>query len=175
MRKISDSYQVNEKLPDGRPLQLRAIRPADRDTLRTEFLKLSKASVRDRFFSIKVDLTPEELTYFTEVDQALHVALVAEIGFETGWRAVGVGRFVRDPRDPSRCEGAITVSDEFQGQGIGRVLLEHLINCARDLGVQRLDATVLPQNRRMTSLLRHTGLPLESNVRDGILTYSLTL
>ena len=175
MRRISDSYQVTEKLPDGRTLHLRTIRPADRDTLREEFLKLSKASVRDRFFSIKVDLTPGELTYFTEVDQALHVALVAEIDLGGGRRAAGVGRFVRDPRDPGRCEGAITVIDEFQGQGIGRVLLKHLINCARDLGVQRLDASVLPQNRRMSSLLRHTGLPLESKVRDGILTYSLTL
>jgi RimJ/RimL family protein N-acetyltransferase len=175
MRRISDSYQVTEKLPDGRKVYLRTIRPADRDTLHAEFLKLSKASVRDRFFSIKVDLTPEELSYFTEVDLALHVALVAEIDQGSARRAVGVGRFVRDQRNPERCEGAITVGEEFQGQGIGRVLLKHLIRCARELGVHRLEASVLPQNRRMTSLLRHTGLPLETSIQDGMLTYSLTL
>ena len=59
------SYHHSATLPDGQVIELRAIRPGDRDKLREEFLKLSKASVRDRFFSIKLDLTPSELTYFT--------------------------------------------------------------------------------------------------------------
>ena len=47
------SYQASDILPGGQTLHVRAIRPQDRDTLHAEFLKLSKASVRDRFFSIK--------------------------------------------------------------------------------------------------------------------------
>ena len=73
------SYYHSETLPNGQIIELRAIRTGDRDKLREEFLKLSKATVRDRFFSIKLDLTPSELTYFTEVDFDHHLALVAEL------------------------------------------------------------------------------------------------
>ena len=62
------AYSAIETLPGGECLRLRAIRPDDREALHTEFLKLSKATVRDRFFSIKLDLTPTELSYLTEVE-----------------------------------------------------------------------------------------------------------
>ncbi len=175
MSKISTSYQVLEKLPRGQLVRVRAIRPGDRYRLREEFLKLSKATVRDRFFSIKTDLTDEELTYYTEVDFVMHVALVAEIDAGGEWRPVGVGRFVRDRDCPDHSEFAITITDEFQGQGIGRVLFHHLMRCARKLGVRYLEATVLPQNVRMSNLLHRSGLPLQSSMRDGVLTYALTL
>lgn len=175
MSKISPSYKALEKLPRGQVVRVRAIRPGDRERLHEEFLRLSKATVRDRFFSLKMDLTPSELTYYTEVDFVMHVALVAEIDTEGEWRPVGVGRFVRDREFPDHSEFAITITDEFQGQGIGRVLLQHLIRCARKLGVRYLEASVLPQNTRMSNLLRRSGLPLQSSMRDGILTYALTL
>ena len=175
MRKIPSSIRIRETLPDGRILHLRAIRPADRETLRDEFLKLSKATVRDRFFSLKSDLTAEELTYFTEVDFTYHVALVAELELESGRRAVGVGRFVRDRDHPEHSEFAITITDEFQGRGIGKLLLKHLVRLARGLGVTYLDASVLPQNARMSKLLHHSGLPVTSSMHDGILTYSLAI
>jgi GNAT superfamily N-acetyltransferase len=175
MRKIPVTYQSLEKLPDGQALRVRAIRPGDRERLHEEFRKLSKSTVRDRFFSIKVDLTPAELTYYTEVDFAGHVALVAEIDSDGEWRPVGVGRFVRDREQPDHSEFAITIIDDFQGRGIGKILLRHLIRCARKLGVRHLDASVLPQNARMSHLLHGSGLPLRSSMNDGVLTYSLTL
>ncbi len=175
MRKIPPSYRARERLPDGRILFIRPIRPSDRDQLREEFLKLSPASVRDRFFNVKRDLTPGELTYFTEVDFANHVALVAELESDTGTRPAGVGRFVRKQDQPERCEAAITVADPLHGLGIGKTLLRHLIHCARELGLHRFEASVLPQNKRMGALLHKTGLPLETSIEDGVLTYSLSL
>lgn len=175
MSKIPASYKVIQKLPDGRALRVRAIRPGDRNRLHEEFRKLSKSTVRDRFFSTKMDLTPQELTYYTEVDFARHVALVAEIDSDGEWRPVGVGRFVRDRERPDHSEFAITIIDDFQGRGIGKILLRHLIRCARKLGLRHLDASVLPQNARMSHLLHSSGLPLRSSMNDGVLTYSLTL
>jgi GNAT superfamily N-acetyltransferase len=175
MRKIPNSYRVEEKLPDGQPVRVRAIRPDDRDRLHEEFLKLSKSTVRDRFFGTKMDLTPRELTFYTQVDFISHVALVAEVAADGAWCPVGVGRFVRDRERPDHSEFAITITDEFQGRGIGKLLLQHLIRCARKLGVRYLDASVLPQNVRMSGLLHRSGLPLQSSLKDGILTYSLTL
>jgi len=175
MRRISSSYRVQDTLPDGRIVHIRAIRPGDRIKLHEEFHKLSTASVRERFFNAKLDLTPKELTYFTEVDFSMHVALVAELECGPRLLPVGVGRFVRNQDNPDHSEFAITVSDEMHGQGVGKLLLKQLIHSARELGVHHLDASVLPQNARMTSLLHHTGLPLESKIEDGILTYTLAI
>ena len=175
MSSISASYHATDTLPDGRIVHLRAIRPDDREKLREGFFKLSKSSVRARFFSIKRDLTPAELSYFTEVDFRHHVALVAELQNGSERLPVGVGRFVQNQAQPDHSEMAITVIDELQGQGIGRILLFRLVDCARELGVRHLDATVLAQNTRMTRLLRKTGLPLHSSLDEGIRTLSLAL
>ncbi len=175
MPKTPATFHLRERLPDGRILHLRPIRPSDRDKLREEFLKLSQESVRERFFSAKLDLTPKELTYFTEVDFNRHVALVAELETDIGLRPAGVGRFVRKQDQPDHCESAITVADALHGLGIGKILLRCLIQCARDLGLRYFDASVLPHNRIMSGLLHKTGLPVSSKMEDGILTYSLTL
>ena len=175
MPRINAAYEATATLPNGQLLHLRAIRPDDREKLREGFFKLSKTSVRDRFFSVKLDLTPEELSYFTEVDFLQHVAVVAELQNGSERSPVGVGRFVASKDRPDHSEMAITVIDEMQGKGIGEILLTHLIDGARDLGVRHLDATVLAQNIRMSKLLRKTGLPLETRLEDGLKTLSLSL
>jgi GNAT superfamily N-acetyltransferase len=172
---ILASYHATDTLPDGRIVYLRAIKPGDREALRRGFLQLSKASVRDRFFSVKRDLTPAELTYFTEVDFLQHVALVAELQDGTQLRPVGVGRFVRKHDQPDHSEVALTVLDELHGKGIGKVLLNRLIDCARELGVRHLDATVLVQNTRVSEMLHKTGLPLLATTEGNIKTLSLAL
>ena len=125
------SYSNIETLPGGQRLRLRAIRPEDRETLRAEFLKLSKATVRDRFFSIKLDLTAAELKFFTEVDFDQHVALVAELETAAGVRPAAVARLVRSSEQPKHAEIAITVTDALQGMGIGKLMLKQLIDCAQ--------------------------------------------
>jgi len=175
MPRIRSSYHVREFLPSGQALRIRTIRPSDREALHDGFHLLSKATIRDRFFNAKLDLTPQELTYFTEVDRSCHVALVAELEEGEQRRPVGVGRFVRSHQQPNACEFAITIVDDFQGQGIGKALLKRLVDCARRLGIRQLEASVLPQNSRMTRLLHRSGLPLASSLQNGVLTYSLSL
>jgi len=166
------SYQKSETLADGQLLRLRAIQPSDRKRLREEFLKLSKTTVRDRFFSLKLDLTPAELTYFTELDFNHHVALVAELA---AGEPVAVGRLVRSSEQPDHAEIAITVTDTMQGKGIGKIMLNHLIDCGRQLGVCHMDASVMAGNTRMMRLIRKSGLPFTAHLQDGIQTISVSL
>lgn len=166
---VSASYRDRKTLPDGRGLQFRAIRPSDRERLREAFHRLSPASVRDRFFNMKQDLTPRELTFFTEVDFVTHVALVAELESGDHLEPAAVGRFVRRSDEPDSCEFAITVADDMQGLGIGKLMLWQLIDCARALGLRSIEVSLLSQNRRMLHLLRGTGLPLTCSAEDGVL------
>lgn len=169
------TYDATEILPGGQVVHLRAIRPGDRDRLREEFLKLSTASVRDRFFSVKLDLTPKELTFLTEVDFEHHVALVAELEDGSELAPVAVGRLVRVTDLPDHSEIAITVTDEMQGKGIGKIVLRHLLDCANTLGIRHVDASVLAENTRMLTLIRKSGFPFKSYLEDGIRNISVSL
>ena len=170
------SVSTQDRLPDGRIVYLRAIQPDDRKSLREElFLKLSPESLRNRFFGLKLDLTPRELNYFTDVDFSRHVAFVAEVECGSHRRLVGVGRFVRSNEKSDHAEIAITVIDEFQGMGIGSMLMRQLIDCARELGVVQLEGSMFAKNARMVKLLRKTRLPYRSIHESGMVSMSLDL
>ena len=67
------------------------------------------------------------------------------------------------------------VIDEFQGLGIGKLLLGRLIDSARELGVTRLEGSMLAQNRRMAGLLQQTRLPVMLNREQETVALSMTL
>ncbi len=175
MAQTPPSFHTVNPLPDGSRLRIRRIRPEDREALLAGFEKLSPESRRNRFLDTKRNLSGKELDFLTQVDFDSHVALVAEISSEDGLVPVAVGRFVRDPAMPDHAEFALTVADEWQGRGIGKVLLRHLVDCARGLGVEYIDATLFTENRPMLQLLRHSGLALQASNRGGIDTVSLQL
>ena len=75
-----EAYAADGLLRDGRSIHVRAIRPDDKERLRGHFRRLSAESVHFRFFGAKKTLTEAELRYFTELDFARHVGLVAVRG-----------------------------------------------------------------------------------------------
>ena len=113
----ASKYSVFEKLPDGRPVEIRALRPDDR----AEFIRVversSALSIYRRFFRLKRYFSEREITYFTNIDFIKHVALVAVVD-EAGQPAiVGGGRYVVIA--PDMAEIAFAVIDQYQGQGLG--------------------------------------------------------
>ena len=174
---IASSYVAPGALRDGSPVRVRAIQPDDREALRWGFTQLSSATVYHRFFQTKRELTDDELTYLTELDFKDHVALVVEAEFEGLVQVVGGGRFVRlkDEGKSDRAEVAFTVGDDFQGRGVGTLLLEHLARIARELGYTAFEAEVLPDNRLMLEVFEHSGLLTRETAGDGIVHVELSL
>ncbi len=175
MNEISSSYDTTDVLPDGNPVHYRAIGPADRETLREEFHKLSPESIRNRFFNAKQDLTPGELKFLTVVDLSRHVAIVAELESGDQRIPVAVGRFVRGLDEPGRAVIAVTVADDYQGKGIGKALLRQLVYCAKKIGIDYFDAMILADNKPMSKLMRGMGDTTHSSTREGVSTLSLQL
>ncbi|MEZ4293385.1 MAG: ROK family protein [Polyangiaceae bacterium] len=146
-------------LSDGTPVTLRPIAAGDKEELARAFDRLSPASRYMRFHSFKQALTDDDLRYLTEVDGADHFALVAvtpshDMREEKG---IGVARFVRDPTERDLAEAAITVADDHQGKGLGKLLLQRIVAAARARGVRRFQAEVLAENSPMVHLLRDAG------------------
>jgi GNAT superfamily N-acetyltransferase len=133
------------RLDNGADVEIRPIRPDDKALLAEGVRHLSERSAYQRFLSPKNKLAAGELRYLTEVDFRDHVAFVAVPADEPDV-LVGVGRWVRLASDPEVAEIAFVVADDLQRRGLGTALGEALAQAARERGVKRFLATMLPDN-----------------------------
>jgi len=136
-------------------LVIRPISQDDKQVLREGFERLSDRSRYQRFLSPQERLSASELRYLTEIDHHDHEALVA-IDPDTN-QGVGVARYVRSKTDPKVAELAVTVVDDWQGQGVGGRLAAALADRARVEAITSFTALVLADNELMLNLLRHLG------------------
>ena len=149
------SSGVVADLRDGTRIEIRPIRPEDRDDLAAGMRRLSPDSRYRRFLCATDELSDAELDYLTVVDHKDHEALVA-LELETG-EGLAVARFVRWPDDLEAAEFAIAVADDWHGRGVGTALLRELTERAREEGVRRFSAIVLSDNRQMLDMIAELG------------------
>jgi len=149
-------------------LTIRALQPEHAD-LEVRFgLALSPQSRYERFLGGGVKLTPELLARLVNVDLARDAALIASVVFAGTETPIGVGRYARTADEPT-AEIALTVADAWQGCGLGRLLLERVIDAARRNDVRRLTGDVLAANARMLALARRFGFRIEPHPEGGVL------
>jgi GNAT superfamily N-acetyltransferase len=144
-------------LDGGTRVRLRPVRPEDKPKFVAGLARLSEESQYLRFFTSKAKFTDAELRYLTEVDGVNHFAIAAARVQDDGSEGDGVAiaRFVRLADEPDVAEPAIVVIDEMQGHGLGRLLMERLIEAAVERGVKRFRSDFLAINRPMKELLAH--------------------
>ncbi|MGP3912147.1 bifunctional acetate--CoA ligase family protein/GNAT family N-acetyltransferase [Nonomuraea sp. 10N515B] len=162
-------WEADVVLADGGTAHVRPIKPADADRLRAFYSRLSDESIYFRFFGPRPRLSDRDVERFTNVDYLHRVALIATIGTEM----VAVIRY--DRTGPGEAEVAFLVEDAHQGRGVASVLLEHLAATAREHGIERFIADVLPANMRMMGLLRQAGYTAQSQFADGVVRMTLDL
>jgi acyl-CoA synthetase (NDP forming)/RimJ/RimL family protein N-acetyltransferase len=164
-----DHWEADVVLSDGGTAHLRPIRPDDAELLREFYSRLSPESIYYRFFSPRPRLTDKEVEHFTTVDYDKRAALIATIAGDM----IAVVRY--DQTSPAEAEVAFLVEDAHQGRGLGAVLLEHIAAAARERGVRRFIADVLPDNRRMIKVFRDVGYKAEQRFEEGAIRLTLDL
>jgi len=153
---------------------IRPIRPTDAAGLREGFARLGLRSRRLRFLGAKHTLSDAEVAYLTDVDHDEHEALVAVE--TTAHIGIGVARFIRDPLVPEVADVAVTVVDEWQGQGVGSELLRQLTDVAGCRGVRRFTALVSIENIAMRRMLARMAGDVELVGREAdTLSYEITV
>ncbi len=162
-------WEADIVLRDGGTAHLRPIRPDDADRLRRFQSRLSDETIYFRFFSLYRDLSPKDVERFTVVDYHDRVALIATIGDEM----IGVVRYERI--DKSSAEVAFNIEDAHQGRGLGSIFLEHIAAAARERGISRFVADVLPANRKMLHVFEEAGYVVDHEFEDGIVRLSFDL
>lgn len=148
---------------DGR-VRTRALRPDEAWVVREVFAGLSPESVYRRFHAPLHRLSAGMVAHLTAVDGTTHVAVVAEARSHDGWRPVGIGRLARAAEQTA--EVAVAVVDDFQGRGIGRMLLTELRDVAPRLGYREVLAWVLLANEPALGLL-HAVFTGATTRQDG--------
>ncbi len=133
------------RLPSGRQVTIRPIRPDDGARLQAAHERLSPESKYRRFLTPKPHLTDADARYLVQVDGSDHVAFVATPPDDPDW-ILGVARFIRLPENPRVAEFAIVVGDDFQQEGLATMLLERLKQAAMERGIDRFMATMLANN-----------------------------
>jgi acyl-CoA synthetase (NDP forming)/GNAT superfamily N-acetyltransferase len=147
---------------DGRIVHVRPVFEGDREALSALYTRASPRSRYLRFFSAGVSVDREVQRLVTPGDD--HVALVAE----HDGLAVGVASYEMLSR--AQAEIAILVDDDWQGDGIGSLLIEHLAAVARRAGIQELVGDVLATNVTMlrTSASLAPGIARQHGEDPGV-------
>jgi GNAT superfamily N-acetyltransferase len=157
-------------LRDGARLVVRPIEAADADALVALHARLSADTIYRRYFGVRPHLSPTEVERFTRVDGRTRFALVALQAADL----VAVARYEGRPGDRS-AELAVVVDDALQHQGVGRLMLERLVDVAREAGIESLVADVLAGNAAMLALLRTLGLPRRTETDGDTVTVLVDL
>jgi RimJ/RimL family protein N-acetyltransferase len=167
------NYSAIEPIRDGRRVQIRALRPDDRDALLAAVGRASTQSLYRRFFGVKRHFTEQEIEFFTNLDFVNHVALVAVAEEGGGPAVIGGARYI--VVQPGTAEVAFAVIDQYQGQGVGAALMRHLAMLAREAGLKELIAEVLPENIAMLKVFEKCGLPVHMERAPQVVHVSLRL
>jgi len=168
-----ENYSVTEQMRGGGDVEIRALRPDDKDDMLAAVGRTGTQSLQRRFFVVKRGFSENEIAFFMNIDFANHVALVA-LADEGGRKVIiGGGRYIIT--EPGQAEIAFVVIDDYQGQGIGTLLMRHLAVIARKAGLKALIADVLPENAAMRKVFGKFGFQARRGKDPQVVHLVLTL
>ena len=162
------------ELKDGVRVRIRPIAPKDKERISEGWQYLSASTRYMRFLHPKSTLTKKELAYLTEIDYVNHFAWGAELLDDPSHLGIGIARYIRDSEDPSVAEAAITVVDQYQRMGLGRILLQALTEAAQQNGIERFRAEVSASNDQVIQSLTRLGAK-PGAIQDSALSLELHL
>lgn len=160
-------------LEDGTPLRVRSLQPTDHESVAAAFRQLSPDSRYFRFWSRFRDVNPRLIEQICSPDQKDHAGWVVLHETREDIPCVAGASLWRLKDDPHAAEVSFTVADEFQGRGLGTLLLAVLWEHALSLGIQRLVAHVLRENLAMRAWWSALGATEQEGQRDWTSTLIL--
>lgn len=150
------------RLPDGRQFILRPLRVDDVGALRRAFLRLTPEEVELRFFYRSRELPASVQAQVKDLDPACDVAFVIDDQGEI--RAIA-DLHANHP-GAREAEFGLIVGKAIAGHGLGKLLMQHLLEESRRRGLARLCGSVRAGNARMLELCRDLGATATTDPDD---------
>ncbi len=171
-------WEADVVLRDGGTARIRPITVEDADRLVSFYEQVSDESKYYRFFAPYPRLSAKDVRRFTHHDQVDRVGLAATVGGEF----IATVRYDRiDERGMAasapadEAEVAFLVQDAHQGRGVASTLLEHIAAVARERGIRRFAAEVLPANTKMIKVFTDAGYRQKRSFEDGVVRLEFDL
>jgi len=155
-----------EALRDGTPVLIRPLSEKDREREIAFIERLSHKSRRMRFLGDFQHVTAATIDRLMDVDYESQMAFVALVHEDGVLREIGVSRFSATG-DGRRCECAVTVADDWQGRGLGVLLMRHLIDVARRKGFRQMFSIDASDNQSMRDLASYLGFTRRMDPDDN--------
>jgi acetyltransferase len=164
IRPYPQEYTSTWTLKDGTPLTLRPIRPEDEPLMKKFHETLSEETVHFRYFGVtkfEKRVAHERLTRicFNDYDREMALVAVRQNSETKEDEIVGVGRLIK-VLGTNDAQFAILITDQFQGQGLGKRLLTLLVDIGRKEGVARIIGHILPENYAMRQVSSKVGFDI---------------
>ncbi|MFB7334233.1 GNAT family N-acetyltransferase [Streptomyces adustus] len=171
-------WEADVVLRDGGTARVRPITVDDADRLVSFYEQVSDESKYYRFFAPYPRLSAKDVRRFTHHDFVDRVGLAAVIGGEfiatVRYDRIGAhGAPASAPADEA--EVAFLVQDAHQGRGVASALLEHIAAVARERGIRRFAAEVLPANTKMIKVFTDAGYTQKRSFEDGVVRLEFDL
>ncbi|MFF3176431.1 GNAT family N-acetyltransferase [Streptomyces sp. NPDC057900] len=171
-------WEADVVLRDGGTARIRPITTDDAERLVSFYEQVSDESKYYRFFAPYPRLSAKDVHRFTHHDYVDRVGLAVTVGGEfiatvRYDRIDATGRPASAPADEA--EVAFLVQDAHQGRGVASTLLEHIAAVARERGIRRFAAEVLPANNKMIKVFRDAGYTQQRSFEDGSVHLTLDL
>jgi acyl-CoA hydrolase/GNAT superfamily N-acetyltransferase len=149
----------------GELITIRPAKPVDERRIQEHFYTQDKDDIYSRFFQAKTRFVRDDVESMFQIDYVKNLTLLAVVGEFGFGKVVAVGEYLLDPAR-NIAEIAFSVSKEWQGKGLGKIMMNKLSEAARENGISGLMAYTLPRNQGMIKLFK--SLPYKSEtVYDG--------
>tara|TARA_B100002003_G_scaffold251452_1_gene295109 strand:+ start:1849 stop:3726 length:1878 start_codon:yes stop_codon:yes gene_type:complete len=164
--KIEETREI-----DGEVVTIRPMKPVDQRRIQEHFYNLDKKDVISRFFHDKSSFVRDEMEELSQIDYIKNLTLVAIIGEFGFGRVVAVGEYLFDTEE-NNAEIAFSVNRDFQGKGIGKILIKKLAEAARENGISGMHAYTSSRNKPMVKLFKILPYKTQTSIDGDILRLS---
>ncbi len=149
---------------DGEKITFRPAKPVDERRIQEHYYHLDRKDVVSRFFHEKKQFLKDDVEGTFHIDYVHNLTIVAVVGEFGFGKVVGVGEYYLEQAN-NMAEIAFSVSREYQGKGLGRILIRKLAEAAQEQGISGLFAYTSQENKRMINLFK--TLPYRTRVVMG--------
>ena len=149
----------------GGLITIRPAKPVDERRIQEHFYNQDKDDIYSRFFQARTRFVRDDVERMFQIDYIKNLTLLAVVGEFGFGKVVAVVEYLLD-QAKNIAEVAFSVSKNWQGKGLGKILMRKLCETARENGISGLTAYTMPGNQGMIKLFK--SLPYKvSTVYDG--------
>ena len=161
IRPYPRKYVAKSVMRDGCEVLLRPVKPEDEPLVIELFRSFSAETMRLRFFQILKEISHQSIARYCNIDYNREIGIVAEIKENGARRLIGLATLIVQP-DGESGEISVVVGDPWQNRGVGTILMDHLIEIGRDMGLKKLFGEFLAENTKIAHICRKKGFEIKS-------------